>query len=288
MSDLEQIKEFRAHVAAPERERVARARARLVAEFHAETEPQTSRMLRPGIQALRARRVALPLGLGTTAAVAVASGLVLFGNGRTTSTADAAVIHRAAAALAAPANEIFHYKLEGENGFVAESWQLTSAPYASLAGRGPVGSIGYVSDDGTTVSQYDPTTNTITQHPSNKPPTPAGPLSEIKQELQDGQARVLGTSTIDGTSTYKIQLADNNGSDAQGIIAYVDQASYRPIMLAYDPQHNGTIVDLNVVTFEYLPATPANQNLLSLTDRYPSAQVVADNTTPPDTTTGSK
>lgn len=284
MTELEQIKEFRADVAAPDSERVARARARLVAEFHAETKRQTSGMLRPGRRAFRPRLVALPLGLTAAAVVAAASGMLLFGNGSATSTADAAVIHRAAAALSPPAGQIFHYKLEGD-GFVAESWRMTSAPYAFLAGKGPVGSVGYVSADGTTVSHYDPTTNTISQVPSNKPLAPDDPLSEIEQELQDGQARVLGTATIDGMPTYKIQLADNNRFDAQSMIAYVDRATYRPIMLAA-PQSTGSTVELDVVAFEFLPATPANQKLLSLTDRYPSAQVVADNSTPSNTTVG--
>ena len=57
------------------------------------------------------------------------------------------------------------------------------------------------------------------------------------------------------------------------MIAYVDQSSYRPIEIA-DPQNDGTIVHLRVTAFEYLAATPANQSLLSLTARYPGAQVI--------------
>jgi hypothetical protein len=283
MTDLELIKDFRAGMAPPDDVGRSTARARLLAEMRSSTDTNEPAPMRRTRMARRPRWVALPLGLAAVAVVATA-GIVLFGNGPATSTADAAVIHRAAAALAAPANEIFHYKLQGD-GFVAESWQLTSAPYSFLVGKGPIGSVGYVSDDGTTVAHYDPTSNTISQSPSIKPPTPDDPLSEIKQELQNGQARVLGTSTLNGTPTYEIQLANNNGFDAQSMIAYVDENTYRPIELA-DPQKNGTIVNLDVVAFEYLPATQTNQNLLNLTARYPSAQVVADNSTPATTTTG--
>jgi hypothetical protein len=38
-----------------------------------------------------------------------------------------------------------------------------------------------------------------------------------------------------------------------------------------------------VVAFEYLPATPTNQSLLSLTARYPNARVVSEPTANPPT-----
>ena len=289
MNDLELIRGFRDGVSAPDGERAAAARARLMAEVRVRTDaeiaPATRRRDR-GDRALHGRRrVVLRLGLPAAAVVAAAAAIVFFSNGGgATSTADAAIIRHAAAALAAPPNEIFHYELQGD-GFVAESWQLTSAPYSLLAGKGPPGSLSYASHDGTTVAHYDPATNTIDQSPSIKPPAPADPLSEIRQGLQDGQARVLGTATIDGTATYEVQLADNNGFDAQSLIAYVDQSSYRPIEIA-DPQNDGTIVQLRVVAFEYLAATPANQRLLSLTARYPGAQVV--NNPPANGATGGK
>jgi hypothetical protein len=287
MNDLGLIEHFREDVAAPDGERAAAARARLMAEVRArpdvEIEPTARNRRRVDQSRQRSSRVALRFGLGAAAVIAAASAIVFFsGGGGSTSNADAAIIRHAAAAFAAPPNEIFHYRLQG-GGLVAEWWQLTSAPYSFLAGKGQVGSMSYVSDDGTTFSHYDPATNTIEQSPSIKPPDDRkrGLLSEIEQDLQDGRARVLGTVTTDGTPTYEVQLADNNGFDAQSLIAYVDQTNYQPIEIA-DPQSNGTTFNLRVVAFEYLPATSANENLLSLTARYPSAQVI--NTTPPSTT----
>jgi hypothetical protein len=282
MNELDLIQRFREGIHGADGERVAAARARLMADVQAAEDTTTATGARRREQGRRARRGssrgALRLGLPGAAVVAgCTAGIVLLTGGIRsggTSSADAAIIRHAAAAFAAPPDEIFHYELEGD-GFVAESWQLTSAPYSFLGGKGPVGSVRYASDDGTTVAFYDPATNTITQTPSVK--RPAGfdnPLTDIKQALQSGQARVLGTVVVDGTPTDEVQLADQNGFDAQSLVAYVDQTSYRPVEIA-DPQSNGSIVRLRVVTFEYLPATAANLSLLSLTAHYPNAQVVS-------------
>ena len=281
MNDLDLIQRFRADVPAPDDKRAGAARARLMAEVRAATDaPTAGRRDRGGgvhhpLPPALALRLGLPAAASLAAAAAVA--IVLVGGGVSgggTSTADAAIIHHANAAFAAPPDEIFHSKLQGD-GFVAESWQLTSAPYAYLEGKGPIGAAPYASDDGTTAAYYDPATNTIHQTPSTKPTAPDNPLTEIRQDLQDGRARVLTTATVDSTATYEIQLADKDGFDARSLIVYVDHSSYRPIEIA-DPQRNGTTVRLRVVAFEYLPATPANMSLLSLTARYPSAHVVSD------------
>ena len=292
MNDFDLIQRFREGVHGADGERAAAARARLMADVQAAADARTATAAPPRERDHRTRhssgRVALRLGLPGAAVVAgCTAGIVLLISGGIRgggpSSADAAIIRHAAAAFAAPPNEIFHYELQG-GGFVAESWQLTSAPYSFLGGKGPVGSVMYASDDGTTVAFYDPTTNTITQTPSLKKPAALNnPLTDIKQALQNGQARVLGTAMVDGTTTYQVQLADQNGFDAQSLIAYVDQASYRPIEIA-DPQNNGTIVRLRVVAFEYLPATAANRSLLNLTAHYPNAQVVSN---PPATGTTS-
>jgi hypothetical protein len=290
MNDLDLIQRFREDVSAPDSERAGAARARLMTEMRAAADAKTAPAAVPRERRDRARhrprRVVLRVGLPAAAAVAAgAAAIVLLSGGVSgggTSMADAAIIHHADAAFAAPPNKIFHAKLQGD-GFVAESWQLTSAPYSYLQGKGPSGAVAYASDDGTTAAYYDPATNTIHQtRPSAKaaaPPKPtarANPLTEIRRELQDGQARVLRTATVDGTATYAIQLTGKNGGfDAQSLIAYVDRGSYRPIEIA-DPQPNGTTVHLHVLAFEYLPATSANLSLLTLTARYPSARVVSD------------
>ncbi len=278
MNDLDLIQRFRAEVPAPDDERADTARARLMAEVHAADARTKGHRDRGGRARHRLRpalalRVGLPAAVSLAAAAAVA--IVLLGGGVSdsgTSTADAAIIHHVGAVFAPPPNEIFHSKLQGD-GFVAESWQLTSAPYSYLEGKGPIGAAPYASDDGSTAAYYDPTTNTIHQTRSTKRTGPNNPVTEIRQDLQDGRARVLSTATVDGTASYKIQLADKDGFNAQSLIVYVDKNSYRPIEIA-DPQRNGTIVHLQVVAFEYLPTT--HLSLLSLTAHYPSAHVVKD------------
>jgi hypothetical protein len=102
------------------------------------------------------------------------------------------------------------------------------------------------------------------------------PIAEVRQRLDEGRARVLGTAQVNGVDTYKIQFAEKDGGfTSQSLVAYVDQHTYRPVLLS-DPQRNGTVVTLRVVTFEYLPATSANLQSLSLAARHPGAQVVTD------------
>jgi hypothetical protein len=283
VNDLDLIRRFRAGVRPPDKRRVGAARARLIGELGPADAPPArsgSRLHGRGWPRHR-RRPALTVSLGLLAAASLAAAilavvvLVAGGvGGAGTGAADAAVIRHVNAAFTAPPNEIFHFRLQG-NGFVAESWQLTSPPYSYLEGKGPIGADPYASDDGVTAAYYDPATNTIHHTSSTKPAAPDNPLTEIKQDLRDGRARLLRAATLDGTATYAIQLADKHGFDAQSLVAYVDRRSYRPIEIV-DPQRNGTTVDLRVVAFDYLPATPANMRLLSLTAHYPNARVVHD------------
>ena len=122
---------------------------------------------------------------------------------------------------------------------------------------------------------WDPATNTIHEQATTKQPKSVeDPLAEVRAELRAGNARVVGSTTVDGKDTYKIQFEDKNGYDSQSLIAYVDKDTYRPILLS-DPQGNGSVVQLRVVALEYLPATPANMRLLSLTALHPDATVVS-------------
>jgi hypothetical protein len=268
VDDLELITKFRSEVQTPDATRTARARRALRREFDGTT--GRSR-LRPALGAL----VAAPL----VAAIGLAVAGVFGGGG--TSIADAAIIHRADVALTAGPGKILYTHVAG-GGFGAQTWQLTSPPYSFVGSKGPSG--GHAPEEasnGTTASWWDPATNTIHEQPApTMPQGPSGnPLAQIKSELHAGRARVLGTATVDGTATYKIQFEDKNGFDAQSLVAYVDQSSYRPLLLS-DPQRNGQVVQLKVLALEYLPATPANLRLLSLTARHPDAKVVRGGASP--------
>lgn len=266
MNDLELIRTFRSDVEPPDDRRVATARARLMAEYQEV----------PAARRWRLHRRPAFAALLTVPALAAVAALLIVGAfaGNGGGTADAAIIRHAHVALSGPANEILHSKVEGD-GFMAESWQLTSPPYSFVLVKGRVGAANpEQAGNGSTASYYDPASNAINEQSSAGPqPAVGDPLTAVRQDLQTGQARVLGTAQIGGVSTYKIQFADKGGFDSQSVIAYVNQHTYRPVMLA-DPQRDGTIVHLRVVTLEYLPATPANLQLLSLTKRHPGARVV--------------
>lgn len=271
MNDLELIRHFRSDVQPPDAERVAAARAALEAHFAVPPKRRPRRWI--------PERALLATSLAAPAVAAAAAGALLiagvFGGGGTP-IADAAIIRHADAALAAPPHEILHTKVEGD-GFASETWQLTDPPYSFLGYKGPIGAAApEEADDATTASYYDPATNTIHVMPSDRPQDFGDPLAQVRQMLDEGRARVLGSARIDGVDTYKIQFAEkDNGFTSQSLVAYVDQHTYRPVLLA-DPQRNGTVVDLRVVTFEYLAATPANLQSLRLTARHPGARVVTD------------
>jgi hypothetical protein len=266
VDDLELLTGFRSHVDAPSAERSELAHARLMAEIDRPGGPRRP-LRRPAALAL----IAAP---ATAAIVVLALAGSLGGSGTIgTSLADAAIIHRADAALSPPPNEILHTRLVGD-GFFAESWQLTSSPYSFVGIKGPLGrQQPEQADNGVASSYFDPRTNTIYEAPDRQPQTWGDPIATVREELHTGRAQMVGRATTDGIPTYEIRFATKNGFGPDSVIAYVDQRTYRPVLLS-DPQRDGTIVQLQVVAFEYLPTTRANLRLLSLPARHPGARVV--------------
>jgi hypothetical protein len=235
--------------------------------------------LAAGVRPRQRRRLSVRVVLGGAAVTAAAAAIAFFTVVGTTgsggpSIADAAIIHHALAAVSPPSNEILHVKVVGvQNGVTVtgETWQQTSPPFASRGMKGQVGHLGEFGDNGTTTFEYDPATNTIYEQPDSSPPTFADPVSHVRQELASGEAQVAGVVTIGGTVLRKIDLP-------HGEVGYFRASDYRPVYLD-DPQRDGSIVRLRVVAYEYLPMTPANQALLSVTAEHPRAQI-AQGTSP--------
>jgi hypothetical protein len=220
----------------------------------------------------RRRSVRVVLGAAAVAAavaaIAIAPHVGTFRSGGP-ATADAAVIHHALTAVTSPANSILHEKVVGvQNGVAVEAewWQETGPPYASRVIKGPEGHEGEVSDDGTSSFQYTAGTNTIIEQPDSSPPVPIDPVSQVRQELSSGQAKVAGTVQLGGRSLYKIDLP-------YGLVGYFDTTDYRPRYMD-DPQRDGSLVRLRVVAYEYLPMTPSNRALLSAASQHPTARIV--------------
>lgn len=276
MNDLELVREFRSRVDGPDDQRDAAVRARLLAQYA--DAPGRGRLPRPVHRPNRLRSWPAFAGL-LAAPVLTAIAVVLIAGalgGSGSSAADAAIIRHVVAVFSPPPDRILHTEVVGiQQGVAAESWQLTSPPYSFLGAKGTLGAMHEEAANATTASYYDPTTDTIHEQPTGAPPAFVDPLTEVREALDDGHARVIGTAEAEGVQTYRIQLADKHGFTAQNLVAYVDQRTYRPLVLA-DPQSDGTIVNLRVAKLEYLPATAANLRLLSLAARHPSARVVTD------------
>ncbi len=239
-------------------------------------------------------RARLALGAAAISAAAVAVAIVTLvgtsGSGGPAS-ADAAIIQHAIQAITSPANVIVHVKetgLQDGTPVAAEWWQQTSPPYAIRLIKGPVDQqseganpvikspVGHQSegaDDGTTSSWYDAGTNTIYQRPDSSSPTLIDPLSTVREQLASGSSRVAGTVTIDGLSLYKIELAN-------GVVGYFDRTDYRPVYVD-NPQRDGSVVRTRVITYEELPMTPENEQLLSITAQHPRASVDTNPTKAP-------
>jgi hypothetical protein len=239
-------------------------------------------------------RTRLALAGAAVSAAAVAVTIVtLIGTGGSggLASADAAIIHHAIGAITSPANVIVHVKETGTQDGTsvgAEWWQQTSPPYAIRLIKGPAdgqseganpvvkspaGHASEAADDGTTSSWYDASTNTIYQRPDSSSPSLIDPLSTVREQLTSGSARVAGTVTIDALSLYKIELPN-------GVVGYFDRTDYRPVYVD-NPQRDGSVVRTRVVTYEELPMTPENEQLLSITAQHPRASVDTNPTKAP-------
>ena len=215
------------------------------------------------------RRTRLALGSAALTAAALAAAIVAVVGTSGPPSADAAILAHVSRTLSPPPNLIVHVK---ENGalsdgtpVVAEWWQATNPPYAMRLIKGQADRLGEGATDGTTSFQYDPTTNTIYQHPDSNPPRLVDPIESVRAGLANGTARVDGTVTLDGRSLYKIEMPD-------GVVGYFDKGDYRPVYLD-NPQRGGDVVRTKVTAYEELPRTSENEKLLSIAAQHPRATV---------------
>ena len=119
---------------------------------------------------------------------------------------------------------------------------------------------------------YDPSTNTVTVSPL--PPAihqgevsrGGDPAAELKRMVESGQATATPT-TYNGIPAYELTL-NPSGDTLQNGTAYVARSDYRPL------ETDSTSAKVVFSTYEYLPATPANDALLAVTSAHPGATVV--------------
>lgn len=227
----------------------------------------------------RPRRVAFRLAAVAIAATAVAFGAlsVLPGDGPGPST-----VARAASALSPPSGKILHtVVLTTENwpdGEVirsrSETWQQTSPPFDHRRVISGERRRELAMADGKPES-YDARTNTIyTVVPGTKLPPlrrPAGVLEDrllddLRTFLRSGQARVERSVTVGGRAAVQIVFTGSSTT------LLVDADTYLPIE-STSIADQGITVKSRFQTYEVLPATEANLDLLSLRRQHRGAAV---------------
>jgi len=91
--------------------------------------------------------------------------------------------------------------------------------------------------------------------------------AEIRSLLEAGKLRVTGPITIDGRRA--IRLVGGHGEDTEEYD--VAPGNYAPIREL--TRTRGTVTILTYSEYRVLPATPANERLLNLAFRHPTARV---------------
>jgi hypothetical protein len=220
------------------------------------------------LPALPSSRVALPVALAASAAVAGLA--VLAGAGTQAQPADAAILRGVETALTLPAGTILHEQaqisLPGQSAQPFELWEEADSPYAYRVIKW-----GHEAAwDGSAFSSYDGSTNTITTGPAD-PTAGAGhettdPASTLRSLVSSGDATVTGTTTMDGVPAYELKVTSSPDPWLVGT-AYVAQSDYHPLEI--DTVKNSETIVFQ--TYEYLPATSDNLKLLDLAAQHVGA-----------------
>ena len=219
----------------------------------------------------RAVAIGTPAGL---AALGLSLALVL-GAGSTPSPADAAILASAQGALTPPADTVFHVAATIAVGSTpAEPYELWSAGSSYRFIK-----FGYEAAwNGTTMSSYDAASNTMyvgIYSPQNGPPVDTA--ATIRSLIASGQVQVAGSAVVDGVPAYVLSLSGQpSGSGLANATYDIAKSDYHPLLI------QGTVgceqgqcpETVQFQTYEYLPETAANLNLLNLSAQHPGATVV--------------
>jgi hypothetical protein len=219
-------------------------------------------------------RVAVP---ATAAAAAIAALLVVFTGGPQVSSADAAILHRVAASLAPPGGTILHERATVTVGDQApmpyELWEQADSPHAYRVVKfGHEGAW-----NGSAFLDYDEGSNTInSQAASGGTRDPNDPAAALRSLVESGQATVDAETTYRGVPAYRLTVNGAAQRYLNGTV-YVDRTTYRPLRIetTMDLTTGPVYETIDFQTYEYLPATTANLELLDIAAQHPGARVVS-------------
>jgi outer membrane lipoprotein-sorting protein len=240
----------------------------------------------PGPTSIRVPRLRWLLPPAATGA-AVLITVILVAGGTQATSADAATLRLIAAALTPAPGTILHDRALVTRGDQApqlyELWQQTDRPSAARWIK-----FGHeVSSDGTNMSEYDPTSNTITvTADEDSASMPAVDIAQTLRSLVDsGDARVEGEQTLNGIAVYKLRVSGAPRPFLEGT-AYVARDTYYPVLIENTGGPCNCTETIRFQAYEYLPASAENLQLLDLTAQHPGARVVTK--APRGTTTTAK
>jgi hypothetical protein len=205
------------------------------------------------------------------AALGLSLGLVL-GTGGGMSPADAAILTGAEGALSPPPNTVMHVRAMVTVGTdPAQPYELWATDTTFRVIKEGVEFAGNV--NGSTTSNYDAATNTITTgiyHPPNH--APVDQPATIRSLIASGQAQVTGSTVVDGVPADVLSLTNLPvGSGLVDGTFDVAKSDYRPLLV--QTTVGGSPETVHFETYEYLPATAANLSLLDLSAQHPGATV---------------
>jgi hypothetical protein len=184
------------------------------------------------------RRTAIRFGVPLAGAAAAGAAVLALSGGAPVQSADAAILRHVGAALNAPATTILHERAlvtAGSKTQVYELWEQTDAPHAYRVikwGHEGTGRDG---------SAYDL-------------------AATFHSLVTSGKAHVDATTTFDGVPAYKLTVSGADDKFANGTV-YVSRGDYHPLLI--DTTANGG-ERIAFQTYEYLPATTANLQLLRM------------------------
>jgi hypothetical protein len=183
----------------------------------------------------RPRRRAAARGVIGAAAVGAVAALALTGaGGAPAPSADAAVMRHVVTALTAPPATILHERAMVTLGSTTqpyELWAQSSPPYAYRVIKwGHMG--------------------------TGNGSAPDDPAAALRSMVQSGQAHVDATTTFAGVPAYQLTVSGASDRWLNGTV-YVSRADYHPLQI----ETNGERIMFQ--SYEYLPATAANQALLT-------------------------